>query len=105
MLEARAWEPIRHGRHAHRILEVTGTATAVAGVGLIIAAPIVIATDHECDMDNCAVQGYIVGLTGIGVTAAGLLTTAVGVAIPCPAVKKDWALVATTRSVALTTRF
>src|SRR5436190_17623107 len=107
MLEARAWEPIRHGRHAHQIVEVAGRATAGVGVGLIIAAPIVGATaDLPCDREACELQTTLdLGIAGIIVTAVGLVTTSVGVAIPCPAVKKDWALVATPRGVALSARF
>jgi hypothetical protein len=102
---ARAWEPIQHGQHAHQILEVAGTAIAVGGVGLIIAAPIVLATNQQCDMDNCAVQALSVGLAGVVVTTVGMVTTGVGAAIPCPAVNNDWALVATPSGVALTARF
>jgi hypothetical protein len=106
VVAAQAWEPIHHGRHAHRILEVTGTTIAVAGVGLIIAAPIVVAADPPCDMDACGLQmGLGLGLTGIVVTTVGMMTAGVASAFPCPAVNQDWALVATPRGVALTTRF
>jgi hypothetical protein len=65
MMAARAWEPIHHGRHAHRILEVTGTTIAVAGVGLMIAAPIVVAADPPCDMDACGLRwGSVLGSRG-----------------------------------------
>jgi hypothetical protein len=107
MLEARAWEPIRHGRHAHQIVEVTGRLTAGVGVGLIVAAPIVGATaDLPCDREACELHTTLdLGIAGIVVTAAGLVTTSVGVALPCPAVRKDWALVATPSGIVLVARF